>query len=145
MKALPQIHFHIAAITEMSSKLMAMESHDNVSLYPGVKMSVLDELFKKCDYYLDINHESEIVSAVYRAFLSKQVIFAFRETMHNENYVARAHIYRTEEADRMIADLQKAAGDEAALKDHLQMQLDEALSEEVERYWQFHLPGQSKA
>jgi accessory Sec system glycosyltransferase GtfB len=145
VKALPQIHFHIAAITEMSSKLMAMESHDNVSLYPGVKMSVLDELFKKCDYYLDINHESEIVSAVYRAFLSKQVIFAFRETMHNENYVARAHIYRTEEADRMIADLQKAAGDEAALKDHLQMQLDEALSEEVERYWQFHLPGQPKA
>ena len=65
--------------------------------------------------------------------------------MHNENYVARAHIYRTEEADRMIADLQKAAGDEAALKDHLQMQLDEALSEEVERYWQFHLPGQPKA
>ena len=50
-----------------------------------------------------------------------------------------------EEADRMIADLQKAAGDEAALKDHLQMQLDEALSEEVERYWQFHLPGQPKA
>ncbi len=124
---------------------MSLSQYENVLLYPGVKAKKAAELFDSCDYYLDINHESEIVSAVYRAFLSKQVIFAFRETMHNENYVARAHIYRTEEADRMIADLQKAAGDEAALKDHLQMQLDEALSEEVERYWQFHLPGQSKA
>ncbi len=39
-----------------------------MSLYPNVKMSVLDSLFEKCDLYLDINHEGEIVDAVHRAF-----------------------------------------------------------------------------
>ncbi len=35
VKALPQMHFHTAALTEMSSKLMGMGRYDNVSLYPG--------------------------------------------------------------------------------------------------------------
>ncbi len=34
-KVLPQIHFHTAALTEVSSKLMEMGRYDNVSLYPG--------------------------------------------------------------------------------------------------------------
>ena len=41
---------------------MEMEAFNNVSLYPGVKSEVLKELFDKCDYYLDINYEGEIVS-----------------------------------------------------------------------------------
>lgn len=45
VEALPEMHFHIAAITEMSSKLMRMDSYENVSLYPGVKARILDELF----------------------------------------------------------------------------------------------------
>ena len=83
-KALPQMHFHIAALTEMSSKLMSMDAYENVSLYPGVKQGILEELFGECDYYLDINREAEIVSAVYQAFLNNQLIFAFQETMHNQ-------------------------------------------------------------
>lgn len=38
--------FHVAAITEMSSKLMSAGQYDNVSLYPNVKMSVLDSLLR---------------------------------------------------------------------------------------------------
>ena len=58
IKEMPEMHFHIAAITEMSSKLMDLEKYSNVTLYPGVKMKLLDSLFDKCDYYLDINHEN---------------------------------------------------------------------------------------
>lgn len=132
--ALPKMHFHIAAITEMSSKLLALGSHDNVSLYPGVKMDILDELFDLCDYYLDINHESEIVSAVYKAFLNDQLIFAFRETLHHMDYVAESHIYPAEEAGRMIADLKSAMENGAVLDAHLKRQREEAMSECAERY-----------
>lgn len=59
--ALPNMRFHITAITEMSSKLMRLEQYPNVMLYPNVRMKKVDELFQLCDYYLDINYESEIV------------------------------------------------------------------------------------
>lgn len=100
VQALPQMHFHIAALTEMSSKLMRMGDYDNVSLYPGVKTDVLEEVFQRCDFYFDINHESEIVSAVYRAFLNDQLIFAFQETVHNRIYIAQEHIEWRKDADK---------------------------------------------
>ncbi len=134
VKALPQMHFHIAALTEMSSKLMSMEDYDNVSLYPGVKADVLDELFVKCDYYFDINHEAEIVSAVRRAFLHNHLIFAFKETAHNRDFVAEEYIYPSEEASRMIGDIQAAIADEAVLGEHLRRQKEAAFSENAEKY-----------
>ena len=70
----------------MSSKLMSAGQYDNVSLYPNVKMSVLDSLFEKCDFYLDINHEGEIVDAVHRAFLNNMLIVGYEETMHTNTF-----------------------------------------------------------
>lgn len=137
VKALPQIHFHIAAITEMSSKLMAMESHDNVSLYPGVKMNVLDELFKKCDYYLDINHESEIVSAVYRAFQNNQLILAFQETLHNRDYTAVEHIFEAKDVQAMIRKIRETMQDAEAMDRHLHIQRAAAYAETEESYRRF--------
>lgn len=137
VKSLPNMHFHIAAITEMSSKLLRMGSYDNVSLYPGIKMNVLDELFEKCDFYLDINHESEIVSAVYKAFLNDQLIFAFRETLHNKTYVAEEHRYRAEDVDRMIADIQSAMADSHVMDEHLERQREAAFAESEESYRKF--------
>lgn len=134
VKALPKVHFHIAALTEMSSKLMEMDNYENVSLYPNVKQAILDDLFKECDFYFDINHEKEIVSAVRRAFLHNQLIFAFEETVHNRNYIAEAHIYPSSSVDRMIADVKKTAKDEAVLERRLKKQRDEAMAETVERY-----------
>lgn len=134
IKALPQMRFHIAALTEMSSKLTGLGTYDNVSLYPGVKSSVLDELFEKCDYYLDINHESEIVSAVRRAFLHNQLIFAFQETAHNKNYVADAHIYRKEDVEQMISAIRNTMADGTVLDEYLRKQRDAALAERAETY-----------
>lgn len=137
VKSLPHMHFHIAAITEMSSKLLSMGAYDNVSLYPGVKMDILDELFDKCDFYLDINHESEIVSAVYKAFLHDQLIFAFSETLHNRTYVAEDHVYRAENVDRMIADIQSAMIDASVMDEHLKRQREAALAETEDSYRKF--------
>lgn len=134
VKALPQMHFHIAALTEMSSKLTGMDRYDNVSLYPGVRTAVLDELFETCDYYFDINHESEIVSAVRRAFLHNHLILAFRETLHNGEFTAAEHIYPAVEWERMKADVEAALGDGKALKKMLQKQKKAALAESAESY-----------
>ena len=134
VKALPQMHFHIAALTEMSSKLLSMEDYDNVSLYPGVKADILDELFVKCDYYFDINHEAEIVSAVRRAFLHNHLVFAFNETAHNRDYVAEEFIYPAGEVKRMIIDVQAAMADETVADKHLQKQREAAFAETAEKY-----------
>lgn len=134
IQALPGMHFRIAALTEMSSKLTGMDDYDNVSIYPGVKQSVLDGLFEECDFYLDINHGGEIVSAVRRAFLHNQLIFAFEETIHNRNYVADAHIYPAGGADRMIADIKKAMKDGDVLDRRIQRQHEAAMAETAERY-----------
>ncbi len=135
--ALPKMHFHIAAITEMSSKLLSVGVYDNVSLYPGIKMDILDELFEKCDYYLDINHESEIVSAVYKAFLNDQLIFAFEETVHNRTYVAQEHIFQSKQAERLITDIENAMADDSVMERYLQKQHEAAFVETEESYRKF--------
>ncbi len=134
IRALPQMQFHIAALTLMSPKLMGLEKYDNVKLYPGVQEKVLDKLFMECDYYFDINHWAEIVSAVYRAFLHEQLIFAFEETVHNREFVADRHIYPAEALDRMISDIRRVMGDAELMKAHLKMQHDDAMVEEKEAY-----------
>jgi len=134
VSALPKLRFHIVAITEMSSKLMSMDSYPNVTLYPGVKMSVADELFLKCDYYLDINHEGEILSAVQKAFMHNHLIFGFKETLHNPAYVAPEHVYSIDDADKMIAALRAVLADEKVLKLCLERQHKAALLEEKGKY-----------
>ena len=134
VKALPGMHFHIAALTEMSSKLMSAELHSNVSLYPNVKQDVLDGLFQKCDYYFDINHGSEIVSAVRRAFLNNHLIFAFQETMHNKNYVADEHIFQSKDFEQMIAKVKNAMEDVKLLDQMLKKQHSTAMTETKEAY-----------
>ncbi len=134
VQAFPELHFTIAAITEMSSKLMNMDAYENVSLYPGVKMNVLEDLFKGCDIYLDINHESEIVSAVRKAFLHNHLIFAFRETLHNPSYIAPEHIYEMDEVDKMISDLKEIICDYNLMDAHIKLQHTEAMLEDAEIY-----------
>lgn len=137
VKAIPKMHFHIAALTEMSSKLMGMEAFDNVTLYPGVKTEILKDLFAKCDYYLDINYEGEIVSAVRRAFLNNQLIFAFEETVHNRDFISDGQIYPAQDADRMIRDLRETIEKVSVLAERLQKQRTAALVEFSKDYREF--------
>ena len=41
----------------------------------------------RCDYYLDINYQDEIVDATKQAFLHNCLILGFKETIHNRKYV----------------------------------------------------------
>ena len=134
VEALPEVHFSVAALTEMSSKLLGMNRYRNVSLYPGVKMKVLEELFEKADFYLDINYESEIVSAVQKAFLHNQLIFAFKETLHNAAYVAKEHIFTLDKAEELIRALKASMGDVERLKAGLEKQRRTAMLETKETY-----------
>ena len=134
VEVFPQMHFHIAAVTEMSANLMELQSYKNVSLYPGAVPEVLDELFKKCDFYFDINHYKEIESALLRAFLHNHLIFAFDETLHNEEYVAEEHIYPVAEFEKMVSEIKAVMESEASLDQHLERQRRHALAENVETY-----------
>ena len=130
----PQIHFHIAAITQMSSNLMALGRYENVSLYEGVQKDTLESLFQLCDYYFDINCWIEIVSAVYTAFLHDQLIFAFEETVHNRRYVASEHIYPVKDFDRMVVDIRSTIESTEQMDRRLEMQHSDAMVEEKEAY-----------
>lgn len=132
IQALPGMHFHIAAITEMSSKLMSLSKYENVTLYPAAKMARIDELFDVCDYYLDINHESEIVSAVKQAFLHNQLILGFKETLHNKTFIADEHVFDNYKA--MAAFLNGIMENEALIKEQIKLQKRSALSEETATY-----------
>lgn len=128
VQGLPNLHFHVAALTEMSQNLHNFETYKNVSLYPGVKTTVLDKLFEKCDFYFDVNHESEIVDAVHRAFLNNMVIFGFSECIHNRSYIAQKHIYRSDQADRMIADVKLVMSSAEKIEEGLTAQRSDALA-----------------
>ena len=126
--------FHIAAITEMSSKLMAAGANDNVFLYPNVKKNVLDSLFDRCDIYLDINYEGEIEDAVHRAFLNNQLIIAFEETMHNAYYTADTNTFGVDEYKELAEALNTALKLPELIDQALEMQHNAALSAEAQAY-----------
>lgn len=132
IKALPKIHFHIAAITEMSSKLMSLSQYENVTLYPGARTRMIEELFDTCDYYLDINHEAEIVSAVKQAFLHDQLILGWKQTLHNKAFIAPEHVFENLEA--MIEFLNGVMGQEEAMNRQINMQKKAAMSEKISAY-----------
>ena len=132
IKALPGMHFYIAAITEMSSKLMSLSQYENVTLYPGARTEIIDQLFDTCDYYLDINHEGEIVSAVKQAFLHDQLILGFKQTLHNKNLIPAEHVFDSHE--RLIDFLKRIMDQDDQIREHIDLQKREAMSEEAAAY-----------
>lgn len=134
VEALPELHFHIAALTEMSQRLHDFERYENVSLYPGVKLPVLDKLFAGCDYYFDINHEAEIVDAVHRAFLNHMLIFGVTECVHNRNYIAEEHIFESGRIDELAAAVKQALESAEMRKEFLRRQERKALALDRERF-----------
>ena len=134
VKNLPDVHFYIAAITEMSSKLLALDVYDNVSLYPGVKEATLEELLDECDIYLDINMYDEIADIIFRAFLQNMAIFAFKETVHNDSFVADTNIYSSDEWKTVVNEVNKCLDDKTYMKSLIDKQHDKALAESKDGY-----------
>lgn len=134
VKRLPNVIFNVIALTTMSDKLMEMELYSNVVLYPGIKDSIAEELFKECDIYLDINRYDEIIDAVYKAFLNNQVIMAFASTMHNSSFEADESVYEADQWEKMANDIEAMLKDHSIIEKRIEAQHKHALCESVSSY-----------
>ena len=108
VESLPRVTFRIAAVTEMSSKLLDMLRYPNVVLYQNASPQKIQELYQLSDIYLDINYGNELLQAVRQAFEHNQLVLAFEETAHNRRYTAPNHIFAKEAVDGMIQTIELA-------------------------------------
>lgn len=108
VESLPNVTFRIAAVTEMSSKLLDMLRYPNVVLYQNASPQKIQDLYQLSDIYLDINYGNELLQAVRQAFEHNQLVLAFEETAHNRRYTAPNHIFAKEAVDDMIHTIELA-------------------------------------
>lgn len=99
---LPEVTFHIGANTVMSDKLMNLEKQGNVKLYPGLSQDVLDELWEKCDFYLDVNLYDEIRDAVNVAQQKNLLVMGFENTVHHRELLVKGCVYPAQEYKKMV-------------------------------------------
>ncbi|NQG19166.1 accessory Sec system glycosylation chaperone GtfB [Streptococcus suis] len=132
-QALPDFHFHIGALTEMSQRLMAFEAKSNITLYPNISQKQLQQLFQECDIYLDINHSGEVMDAVRKAFEQNMVILAFEQTVHNRDLIPASHRFDASQPTNMVMAL---AGFAASYPQMVALQREETSNESVTGYQQ---------
>lgn len=99
---LPDVTFHIAANTLVSDKLKEIGEQENVNIYPCVSQEVLDKLWDRCDFYLDINHWNEIRDAVNVAHQKNLLIMGFENTLHHKELLVEGCIYQAQEYKKMV-------------------------------------------
>ncbi|AEA00388.1 MULTISPECIES: accessory Sec system glycosylation chaperone GtfB [Aerococcus] len=126
VKMLPEWEFHVGAITEMSDKLMNLDSYDNLHLYPNISKDRVAELFKRCNCYLDINYSIEIYNAVRQAFNHSQMILGFNETLHQPRYIAPGHRFSAKHSVNLVGLMQTLAQDQEERDRALAVQLSYA-------------------
>lgn len=63
-----QLVFRIAALTEMSPKLLSMLSYKNVVLYQNASLKQIEQLYLESDIYLDINHGGRALAGSAQGF-----------------------------------------------------------------------------
>ncbi|MBM7636163.1 accessory Sec system glycosylation chaperone GtfB [Streptococcus saliviloxodontae] len=100
--SLPNYQFHIGALTEMSPYLMGFAQYDNVHLYPNIAQDQVRRLFETCSIYLDINHGSEILSAVRQAFEYNQLVLAFDKTSHNPQLTLADNCFQSDKPEQLV-------------------------------------------
>ncbi len=131
---LPEVTFHVTALTEMSAKLLSHEKYKNVRMYPNVSMTTLDRLFIQCDFFLDINHEGEIVDATRKAFMHNHLILAFSETSHGKEYTNPTNIFDIKDSASLANRIKSCLTDSKYLIACIDSQQKHALSAEKSDY-----------
>lgn len=126
-----EYQFHIAAITEMSNRLLDLTKYDNVRLYPVANEDTIESLYQQCDIYLDNNKGNELLNAVGRAFENNMVIFATHDEAHNRMFTATENIVRKKDINNLTVMLKKMANSHKTYRTRLQLQKDYA--NEIER------------
>ena len=122
VESLPDVTFQIAAVTEMSPRLLSMMRYSNVVLHPNASHKQLDKLYQESDLYLDINHHNELYKATRTAFENQLLILAFSETAHGPVYTAPEHIYASQNYPAMVAKIKQVLSDNQAMQEAMQAQ-----------------------
>lgn len=133
VKGLPDVTFHIAALTEMSAKLNAFSSQQ-VKLYPNAKIAKIKELLKSCDIYLDINRGAEVLNVIRVAFEYSMLIMGFEETLHQKHYLLKENIYPLNNVEGFIHRIEHMYSNPAVLKHELVEQQKGANAATIEDY-----------
>ena len=130
---LPDFDFHIAALTEMSAKLLAFDRLSNIHLYAGISEVYLTSLYEQCDIYLDINRGNEVLSAVRRAFEYNQVILGFQETRHQADFGLNQNYLPVNQVGDLVARLKGLGSDDLTSLARLQ-RINQATEEDYHKF-----------
>ena len=122
VQALPQLVFRIAALTEMSPKLLSMLSYKNVVLYQNASLKQIEQLYLESDIYLDINHGGQVLQAVRKAFENNLLILGFEQTLHDRHYIAQQHIFDSSQPAQLASTLEEALSGVEQMRSALQAQ-----------------------
>ena len=135
VEALPDVTFRIAAVTEMSSKLLDMLRYPNVVLYQNASPQKIQELISNLsDIYLDINHSNELLQAVRQAFEHNLLILGFNQTVHNRLYIAPVHLFESSEVSDLVETIKLALSDVEQMRQALGKQGQHANYVDLVRY-----------
>ena len=93
----PEIDFHVGALTEMGSRLTNLSVYSNLYLYPGMSYDFFQELLDKSTFYLDIQHDVEILASSLRAVERGILLYTLDNLTHHEEYKKLETCYDTTE------------------------------------------------
>lgn len=77
VQSLPNYIFRISAYSGFGSKALKLQEYPNVRLHPFSFNTEILELLKKCDFYLNINHEGVVFVILNRAKACQKTIVSF--------------------------------------------------------------------
>ena len=110
LSELPEVHFTILAHTNFAPFVVDFQSHLNLSLFPNFNPFNMKETLDKMDFYLDINHGSEIANIIEEVQKRDKPIFTFDNTSHDSS--GRSRIFSSAEPDKMVEAIRKFLGEE---------------------------------
>ena len=110
LSELPEVHFTILAHTNFAPFVVDFQSHLNLSLFPNFNPFNMKETLDKMDFYLDINHGSEIANIIEEVQKRDKPIFTFDNTSHDSS--GRSRVFSSAEPDKMVEAIRKFLGEE---------------------------------
>lgn len=115
VQQLPDLEFHIAAPTQMSSKLLDLNKYLNVHLYPNISSENLDELFTKCGLFLDIAMSPTVFDANRRA-LENSLLRVGLIGVSTGKYISDANLFSLKSLEFLIEYLREVTSTEDKLQ-----------------------------
>ena len=107
IKKLPEVHFNIAAWTEMAPKLLNLLKYPNVTVYPAIIYPRLQHLIKKCNLYLDINYYQKDTDVLKQIQARDIPIMSFDDTANKEMNYSQYKIFGNDQTGEMVRDIKK--------------------------------------